>query len=126
MCFAFNVIIMKMAILKACISLSLEAILSMYMSLSHLERRRRFRSSGGENPRTLQYRDPSLFEVLLRSQPLVQGQLKTMAEHNKTTTLSIFILCRLLAKSFLCQGGRFGQRKARHVSDFCGCQGEGF
>lgn len=123
MCFAF-IVIMKMAILKACISLSLEAILSQYMWLSHLESRWRFRSSGGENSPTLQYWYPSLFSVLLSSQPLVQGQLKTMAEHNRKTTLSILILCRLLAKSFVCQGSRLCQRKASPDSDFCVCQGE--
>lgn len=40
-----------------------------------------------------------------------------MAEPNKNMTLSLFTLCRLLAKSFVCQGGRLGQRKASLDSD---------
>lgn len=47
-CLVFNVVTRKMAILRACFSLSLEAVLSLVHMASYSERRRFRLSDGGE------------------------------------------------------------------------------
>lgn len=119
MCFEFNAIILKMAILKACIPLSLEAI------PSHSYIGKGGGSSGqvmGGKPRPFSTEIHPFSQFCSAPSHSFKDSWKKWL--NPTRTSHIFILCRLLAKSFVCQGGRLSQRKVSPDSDFCGCQGE--